>query len=138
MDFPVPARASRRKGDKVRGFRACASALSETSAASEAELAGAHVVTGTDDADLIWRRRGAMKHGHSLWEGKGQGLQSAPWVGKLRGDVRFKAAAGTWNDAENRWSARLRAGAVTRRILREIQDLIVCAVIVKNYEEAYA
>ena len=60
-------------------------------------------------------------------------------AGRLRGDVRFKGRRWyLWNDAENRCERATVGRGVTRRILREIQDLIVCAVIVKNYEEAYA
>ena len=60
-------------------------------------------------------------------------------AGKLRGDVRFKGRRWyLWNDAENRWERATIARGVTRRIMVEVKDLIVGAVIGKNYEEAYA
>lgn len=60
-------------------------------------------------------------------------------AGRLRGVVRFKGRRWyLWNDAENRWERATVARGVTRRIIEEIQDLIVQAVIVKNYEEAHA
>lgn len=60
-------------------------------------------------------------------------------AGRLRGDVRFKGRRWyLWNDAENRWERATVARGVTRRIIEEIQDLIIQAVFVKNYEEAHA
>lgn len=60
-------------------------------------------------------------------------------AGRLRGDVRFKGRRWyLWNDAENRWERATVARGVTRRIIGEIEQLIVHAVIVKNYEEAHA
>ncbi len=60
-------------------------------------------------------------------------------AGRLRGDVRFKGRRWyLWNDAENRWERATVARGVTRRIIGEIEHLIVWAVIVKNYEEAHA
>ena len=60
-------------------------------------------------------------------------------AGRLQGDVRFKGRRWyLWNDAENRWERATVARGVTRRIIGEIRDQVVCAVIVKNYEEAHA
>lgn len=60
-------------------------------------------------------------------------------AGCLRGDVRFKGRRWyLWNDAENRWERATVARGVTRRIIGEVKDLVVQAVIVKNYEEAHA
>jgi hypothetical protein len=60
-------------------------------------------------------------------------------AGRLRGDVRFKGRRWyLWNDAENRWERATVARGVSRRIIGEIEQLIVRAVIVKNYEEAHA
>lgn len=60
-------------------------------------------------------------------------------AGRLQGDVRFKGRRWyLWNDAENRWERATIARDVSRRIIGEIEQLIVRAVIVKNYEEAHA
>lgn len=60
-------------------------------------------------------------------------------AGKLQGEVRFKGRRWyLWNDTENRWERATIARGVTRRIIREIQDLISQAVIVNSYEEAHA
>lgn len=60
-------------------------------------------------------------------------------AGKLQGEVRFKGRRWyLWNDAENRWERATIARGVTRRIIGEIRDLIVCAVGDGQYEEARA
>lgn len=60
-------------------------------------------------------------------------------AGRLRGDVRFKGRRWyLWNDAENRWERATVGRGVSRRIIVEVKDLIVGAVIGKNYEEAHA
>lgn len=60
-------------------------------------------------------------------------------AGKLQGEVRFKGRRWyLWNDTENRWERATVASGVTRRIIEEIQDLIIQAVFMKRYEEAHA
>ena len=60
-------------------------------------------------------------------------------AGRLRGDVRFKGRRWyLWNDAENRWERATIARGVSRRILREVERLVVWAVVEKSYEEAHA
>lgn len=60
-------------------------------------------------------------------------------AGKLQGEVRFKGRRWyLWNDAENRWERATVARGVTRRIIVEVKDLIVWAVLDDMDDEAHA
>ena len=60
-------------------------------------------------------------------------------AGRLRGDVRFKGRRWyLWNDAENRWERATVARGVTRRIIGEVERLVIYAVCDGQCEEAHA
>lgn len=60
-------------------------------------------------------------------------------AGKLQGEVRFKGRRWyLWNDAENRWERATVARGVTRRIIVEVKDLVVQAVLTDMGDEAHA
>ena len=60
-------------------------------------------------------------------------------AGQLQGEVRFKGRRWyLWNDAENRWERATVARGVTRRIIVEVKDLIVRAVLTDMDDEAHA
>lgn len=60
-------------------------------------------------------------------------------AGKLQGEVRFKGRRWyLWNDAENRWERATVARGVTRRIIVEVKDLVVQAVLTDMDDEAHA
>lgn len=60
-------------------------------------------------------------------------------AGKLQGEVRFKGRRWyLWNDAENGWERATVARGVTRRIIVEVKDLVVQAVLTDMDDEAHA
>ena len=60
-------------------------------------------------------------------------------AGQLQNEVRFKGRRWyLWNDAENRWERATVARGVTRRIIVEVKDLVVQAVLTDMDDEAHA
>lgn len=58
---------------------------------------------------------------------------------RLQGEVQFKGCRWyLWNDAENRWERATVARGISRRIVREVERLVVLAVIGKRCKEAHA